>query len=171
MKLIKELKDLEVTGKDVPKSKVNYKIRIASRAIIFDSKNLIALISVPKFGYHKLPGGGLEEGEDIKYTLKREIREEVGSEINIIKEVGEIIEYKNEYNQKQTSYCYICEINGGKGETSFTIEEKEAGFKLIWLSIEDAITLMEKDAPQDYTAKFIRLRDYSFLLQAKKLLE
>jgi ADP-ribose pyrophosphatase YjhB (NUDIX family) len=73
----------------------------------------------------------LEEGEDIKETLKREIKEEVGCEIEIIREVGEIIEYKNDYNQKQTSYCYLCKIKGLKGKASFTNEENEAGFTLL----------------------------------------
>jgi hypothetical protein len=31
--------------------------------------------------------------------------------------------------------------------------------------------LIETDTQQDYTAKFIRLRDYTFLLEAKKLLK
>lgn len=81
MKLIKELRDLDVTGKIIPKSKEDYKIRTAARAIILDSNNLIALISIPRQGYHKLPGGGLEEGEEIKETLIREVKEEAGIDI------------------------------------------------------------------------------------------
>src|SRR3989344_7927434 len=112
MKLIKELKDLEVTGKDIPKLKEDYRIRIAARAIIIDNQGNIAILSTPKSKHyhHKLPGGGLEEKENIEETLKREIKEEVGCEIEIIKEVGEIIEYKNKDNLKQTSYCFLAKI-------------------------------------------------------------
>jgi len=61
MKLIKELKDLEVTGKDIQKSKEDYRIRIAARAVIIDDNKSIAILSTPKSKHyhHKLPGGGL----------------------------------------------------------------------------------------------------------------
>jgi 8-oxo-dGTP diphosphatase len=169
MKLIKELRDLEATGKDIPQPEKQYSQRVAARAIILDPTNNIALISISKFGYHKLPGGGLEEREDIKEALKREAKEEVGCDIEIINEVGEVIEYKNEYNQKQTSYCYLAKTKGPKGKTSFT--KDEIGFKLLWVPIKKAMQLMESDSPKDYTAKFIRLRDYTFLSAASKLLK
>jgi 8-oxo-dGTP diphosphatase len=108
MRVLKELRDLEATGKKIPKSKEKYTLRIAARAIILDAKGNIAIMSTPKSEHchHKLPGGGLEGDEDIMATLRREIKEEVGCDVEIIKEVGEIIEYKNEYNQRQTSYCF-----------------------------------------------------------------
>lgn len=173
MKLIKELKDLEVTGKYIIKSKEDYRIRIAVRAIILNNKSNIAILSTSKSKhYHyKLPGGGLEDGEDIKEALKREIKEEVGCEIEIINEIGEIIEYKNEYNQKQTSYCFLAKLNSKIGKPNFTKEEKEAGYEVEWISIDKAIKLFKDDIPADYTAKFIQQRDYNFLLEAKKLLK
>ena len=173
MKLIKELKDLEVTGKKTPISDEEYKIRIAARAIVQDNKGNIAILSTPKSNHyhHKLPGGGLDEGEDIGKTLKREIKEEVGCQIEIIKELGEIIEYKNKYNQKQTSYCFLAKLNGKIGKPNFTKEEKDAGYRVKWLPIDDAIKLFQDNIPEDYTAKFIQLRDYTFLLEAKKLLK
>jgi 8-oxo-dGTP diphosphatase len=173
MKLLKELRDLEVTGKKIPKSKEDYTIRIAARAIILDEKGNIAILSTPKSKHyhHKLPGGGVEGEEDIIVTLKREIKEEVGCDIKIIQEVGEIIEYKNDYNQKQTSHCFLVRLKGKKGKPNFTKEEKEAGYEVKWLSFKDAIRLFEDNVPEDYTAKFIRLRDYTFLSESKKIIK
>lgn len=37
----------------------SYKERRASRAILFDSQNLIPLLYVVRDKYHKLPGGGI----------------------------------------------------------------------------------------------------------------
>ena len=172
MKIIKELTDLEVIGKVIPKAKEDYRIRIAARAIILDRTGNIAILSTSKSkdNYHKLPGGGLEDSEDVTKTLKREIKEEVGCEIEILKEVGEIIEYKNEYNQKQTSYCFLAKIKGQIGKANFTKEEREAGFKLEWVPIGEAIKLFKDSTPKDYTARYIQVRDYTFLLEAKRLL-
>jgi 8-oxo-dGTP diphosphatase len=172
MKLIKELLDLEVTGKKIPKVKDEYTLRIAARAIILDSEGDIAIMSTPKSKHyhHKLPGGGLEADENITDALRREIKEEVGCSVEIIEEVGQIIEYKNEYNQKQTSYCFICRLKGKKGKPQFTKEEKATGYKVEWIPIEEALKLFQDNLPEDYTAKFIRLRDYTFLLEASKII-
>jgi 8-oxo-dGTP diphosphatase len=113
----------------------------------------------------------LEAGEDIIETLKREIKEEVGCEIEILKEVGEIIEFKNEDNQKQISYCFLVKLKGKIGKPRFTKAEKEARHKVEWMPISDAIKLFQYKIPEDYTAKFIQLRDYNFLLEANELLK
>jgi len=41
----------------------------------------------------------------------------------------------------------------------------------MWMSIDKAIRLLEKDNPQEYTSKFMRKRDLAFLYEAKKLLK
>ena len=76
-----------------------YKVRKASRAVLFNSLNQIALPFVSKNMYHKLPGGGIEKGESIIEALNREIIEEVGAKIDIISEIGTIIEYRDKFNQ------------------------------------------------------------------------
>lgn len=91
MNLIKEI----YLDNDVDCEK--YRIRKASRSIAFNDKNEIALLYVSKKGYHKLPGGGIEKGEDIIKALKREMLEEVGANIEVIDEIGTIIEYRNEF--------------------------------------------------------------------------
>ena len=59
MELLKEIKD-----KKFPEDESTLKIREASRAILFDENDLIPLLFVSKYNYHKLPGGGIDEGED-----------------------------------------------------------------------------------------------------------
>jgi hypothetical protein len=39
------------------------------------------------------------------------------------------------------------------------------------MPIDKAIELFKDHMPEDYTAKFIRLRDYTFLSEAKKIIE
>ncbi len=43
-------------------------------------------------------------------ALMRECMEEIGSEIETLGEVGEIHEYREQYNLHQISYCYFGKI-------------------------------------------------------------
>lgn len=91
MKLILELKDEDIGMKS---KRVKMKKRLAARAVLFKG-NKIALLHVTKYKYHKLPGGGVEKDETIEAALYREMMEETGCQIEIIKEVGKVIEHRN----------------------------------------------------------------------------
>ncbi|MFH1398840.1 MAG: NUDIX domain-containing protein [Candidatus Woesearchaeota archaeon] len=71
--------------------------REASRAVLFD-KGLVPLLFVSKFNYYKIPGGGIDPGEDRKKALIREVQEETGCKIKLTGEVGKIIECRAEHN-------------------------------------------------------------------------
>ena len=168
MEIIKTLTDKDVTGKS-PEEPKTYSLREAGRAIVFNKEGKIALLHAFKYCFHKLPGGGVEQGEDVKKALERELLEEIGCKIKIIKELGIILEIKNEYCQKQTSYCYIAEVIE-LGKNKLTEEESEdLGIGVEWVTLKKAIRLMKKDNPDDYTGKFILARDLCFLEEANKM--
>src|SRR5450830_1921296 len=99
MKIIKIIWDTDI-GANFPVPSV-YRERRASRAVVFDRDGNIALLDVSKRGYHKLPGGGIDEGEDILAALNRETMEEIGCTIGNIRELGIIEEYRNNYELHQ----------------------------------------------------------------------
>jgi len=140
--------------------------RNASRAVLFDNEGLIPLLFVSKFNYHKLPGGGVEEGENEMEALDREILEETGCKGEITREIGRVIEFRSKWNLFQTSRCYAGKIIS-KGKQSFTKKETDQGFKLVWTSLDDAITQLKKDKPQNYEGTFIQKRDLRFLEEVK----
>ncbi len=158
MKLLKTI-DL----KNLPDSeRAAYRFRQAARAIIFNPENKLALIHNAKFEYHKLPGGGVEEREDVIAALKRECAEEAGCQIEITGEVGRIIEFRDEYQLHHESFCYTAKASV-IGKPDFTAEEMAAGFSMSWVKLAEAIKILENDRPQDYTGKFIVERDLAFL--------
>ena len=145
-------------------------LRNAARAVLFNEKSEMAIIAVPTGNYHKIPGGGVEEGEDTEGALKREILEEVGCEAEIIGEIGQILEFRDPI--KQYSYGYIAQVKGEIGQPKFTASEKEADFQLAeWMPIEEAIGIFEEDKPNFLMAKFMSKRDKMFLEKAKEIME
>jgi 8-oxo-dGTP diphosphatase len=144
---------------------INWKKRDAARAILFNENNLVPLLYVAKQEYHKLPGGGVYKNEKKTHALAREVKEEVGSDIEIVSELGKIIEYRTQWKLKQTSYCYLGNIIS-KGIPKFTKEEMRNGFELIWVSLEEAIEKVTNDTTSDYEGAFIQERDLTFLRKA-----
>lgn len=166
MKLLKVIKD-EDFNSDILAPEV-YKERKAARAVVFDKDNNVALLHASRDDYYKLPGGGIEKGEDILEALNRETKEEIGCSIKNIKELGEIEEYRNVDLLHQISYCFIAEVDGEKGEPEFTQSEIEEGFKPVWLSLDQAIeTIENKNIIEFIRAKFMVTRDITFLKEAK----
>ncbi len=148
----------------------NYKIREAARAVLLDESGQVYLLYVGKHGYHKLPGGGIDEGETIIQALERELMEEVGCRAEIIAELGSVLEYRryDDGGLKQTSYCYLAKQVGEQVEASLESGEIEEGLTEVKASsIDDAIALLEKDEPDNLEGKFIQERDLIFLREAR----
>jgi len=165
MELLKEIKD-----KEFPKDQSGLKIREASRAILFDENGLVPLLFVSKHNFHKIPGGGINDNENKKQALMRECFEEIGCDIKIEGELGKIVEFRSKWNLKQISYCYYGKIIS-KGEPNFTEKELDSGFKVIWLSLEDAIFKIENDDVKNYPGIFVKKRDLEFLKKVKEVFQ
>lgn len=149
----------------------DYRIREAGRAVVIDENGMIALLHVAKESYYKLPGGGIEDTEDKIIALKRECQEEIGCDVEIIGEIGTIVEYRKIFNLKQTSYCYFAKVKGAKGIPNFTDDEKENGFEQVWLPYEQALKfLSESKATNIEGSAYIVPRDTAFLEEAKILI-
>jgi 8-oxo-dGTP diphosphatase len=159
MKLLLTINPINVTTKRASK----FRVRKAARAVVVDKKGNIALLHVRKNNYYKLPGGGIENSENIATALKRECIEEIGCQIKIGSEIGRIIEYRTKFNLKQISYCYRAKVIGKKSRPSFTKSEQANKFKLEWVTIKNGLKVLENYNPDDYEGKFIRERDLTFL--------
>ncbi|MFA6386529.1 MAG: NUDIX domain-containing protein [Candidatus Paceibacterota bacterium] len=146
----------------------NYKVREASRAVVLDSEGKIALLHVTKENYYKLPGGGLEEGEDKMLALNRECLKEIGCKIEVLGEVGTTIENRKMFGLKQISYCFLVKVVGEKGKTDFTKKEIEKGFEVVWLPYNEALkVLKESMATSKEGMLYIVPRDTALLEESK----
>ena len=167
MKTIKILNPENATDEEVAK----FKTREAARAIVFDQEGKIGLLEVTKNKYHKLHGGGIEAGESIPEGLKRECLEELGCEIEVYGEVGQVIEYRKMFSLLQTSYVYLAKVVGDKGAPNFMDDELEEGFMIKWVTLDEAIVLLASDqALGDEGKLYIVPRELALLEEAKSIL-
>lgn len=145
--------------------------RRAARAVLFNAASQVAVMHFTATGSYKLPGGGIDEGEDTIAALHREIREETGYEITDIKELGEVVEYRYFCGMHQISYCYIATATQFVG-TQLTQKEQDGGMELQWFdTITDAITTIESGHNIDEDGsetglKMMILRDVAILKAA-----
>lgn len=144
--------------------------RKAARAVVFDTEKNVALLFVSKHGYYKLPGGGVETGEELIEALKRECHEEIGCEIEVEGEVGMTVEYRSKFQLRQESYCYLARVIGEKGEPHFEGDEIEDGFQVMWVPFDEAIRLIEVSNTEEYESGFIVPRELVLLREAKRII-
>ena len=88
-------------------------------AIIIYPENKILLIkrSTPPFvGYWALPGGRAEPNEAVEQTVVREVKEETGLDVLIVRKVGEYIERGVQGGQEYDYYpsCFLVKLAGGE---------------------------------------------------------
>jgi len=166
--IFKTIQDSDIGSTDpVPEKYVERK---AARAIVFDGDGKVALFHATKKHYHKLPGGGVEAGEDIETALRRELQEEIGCEVDSIREVGMIEEYRNRFELHQLSYCFTANVIGEKGTPHLEEGEIAEGFVTEWMDLDTAIETLENEkGVEDYQGKFIQARDLLFLKKARKV--
>lgn len=131
-----------------------YQFRLAVKAIVFDSQNKLALVGKK---WWLLPGGGVEEGESLVEAVRREIEEEVGCDIKIGDEIAVTDEYREKIKRHQETHFFLASVIGEKGIPQ-TIEENEQGMKVSWLTLAEAVQLLEEQVEtmpfENYNACF-----------------
>lgn len=146
----------------------DWRTRLAARAVVFDENGLVGLLHVTEKNYYKLPGGGVEEGEDLQTALSRECAEELGVQLAVGEELGVVVEYRSEFKLLQTSHCFLARIASEKNVPHFTDEELADGFEIVWVESDQARRLLSLGQTSDYEGTFIEKRDHCFLEEALK---
>lgn len=86
-------------------------VEFADRRIL-----LIKRRTVPFKGYWALPGGRVEAGESVEEAVVREVKEETGLDIEIIRKIGEYREkgFKDGVEYDYTPACFLTKPIGGE---------------------------------------------------------
>ncbi len=108
-------------------------LSVGCSAVIFDETGeKILLTRRTDNGRWCIPGGGMEAGESAEEACAREIREETGLEIRVVKLIGiytmphRIIAYADGNRWQIVGLCFIGEVMGGK--LGLSDETTEVGY-------------------------------------------
>ena len=146
-------------------------VRKIVRGIVYNDKKEVALIHIKGddiFGhrdYLETPGGGVEEGEELISALRRELREELGAEVDDIQEIGEVKDFYNLIKRKNDQFYFMCHLVS-LGNYHRTDEEKRLFDSIRWLPIDDAISEIENTKRTKLSTLVIR-RELPILLICK----
>lgn len=146
--------------------------RKAARAVLRNADNQVAVMYFTSTGSYKLPGGGVDDGEEPRLTLDREVQEEAGYSISNVKELGIVEENRYSNSMHQISYCYTADIVDFVG-TALTEEEASQGMELRWVNtIDEAISAIESGHVTDEEGsvtglEMMKTRDIAILRAAQ----
>ena len=90
-----------------------------STAIIPFPEDKILLVkrdTVPFKGYWALPGGRMDPGETLEQTVVREVKEETGLDVQVVRVIGEYVEkgVKDEVEYEYYPTCFLVKVAGGE---------------------------------------------------------
>lgn len=149
----------------------NPKLRLGARGIVIRDDGKIAIFNKSKKNEYKLPGGGMEDNENPEEAFKREVLEETGCIIEVIKKLGVTEEYKYQANFKQISNVFVGRVLEDTKVLNVTQKEKDEGARLLWEEPKKALELItncydkliKSDYESVYATKFVVLRDRKIL--------
>ena len=146
---------------EVPETPWKEGLRKACRGVLIDEYGQIPLLFVSRENYYKLPWWWMEWNEDKIETLRREVLEEAGCEIDNIEEIWCTIE-KN-FTWSQISYCFVARVVN-KWNAEYTLEEIYDWFTLKWVKRDEALSFMKDIVPFTENGKRKQERE-SFILE------
>lgn len=95
------------------------KPKFATRTVLFDQDGQVAIINVKRHGYYKIPGGGVEDGENLEVAALREVKEEAGCDCKIIAKLGKIETEIPIWQMLDISDGFIATVEGEKSKPNF----------------------------------------------------
>lgn len=150
--------------------------RTVVRAIVFDEEDKFYFVRAVRdddFGKATLietSGGGVEENEELLDAIKRELKEELGVEVDVICKIGVVSDYYNLIHRHNINNYFLCKVKSF-GDKKLTKEEMD-DFHLstLRLTYEEACKEYEYRA-NSKLGKLISNRELPILHRAKEILD
>jgi len=132
------------------------KIKKCVGAVVYNEEGKIFLMKSLKWNSWVVPGGELLEGEAEEEALKREIKEELGIEIENIKKVGEKIKPPSEDFKDANLTFHFIDFFAKAKQTNIKPNEEISEYG--WFTIDGALELNLLDTTRKFVEQF---RDYN----------
>jgi ADP-ribose pyrophosphatase YjhB (NUDIX family) len=172
MEPILKLNDLDVFPNKEPNQVDSWSERKTVKIFLVSGGEL-ALVTNPIHKCFLLPGGGIEEGEDVAVAADRECREEVGQGAVEVCEVGMIDERRARGGKHYLTYGVIAQAGKLHGADDRTENEKDLEMTVEWRSVAEVLRIFKeqnervrKGEIEFYNTAFNIVRDAAFLDEA-----
>lgn len=165
---------LEFEDKEWPLTYTDHDRQIARAIVVDDEENyyFVRMDRSDAFGAVTLvetSGGGVEEGESPEAAIRRELKEELGAEVEILCKLGLVSDYYNLVHRHNLNHYFLCRVKSF-GETKLTRdEEEEFHLKKIKLRYEEAVAAYEAGL-NSRLGRLLAQRELPVLRRAKELL-
>lgn len=120
-------------------------LRRAARGIVLRGERIL-LLHTERYDDFSLPGGGVDEHEDICTGLCREMEEETGAKnVRVLSSFGRIDEHRPHSRHPDfntlfmQSFVYHCEIDDELGAARMEHYEVANGMNALWVNIHEAL--------------------------------
>lgn len=132
---------LEIFADNLKKSDISDNKFSSSRAIILKAGSILTVFS-KKQNYYMLPGGRIEAGETASDCVIREVKEETGYTVKVLRPTVIIKEYFEDSTWE--SHFFLCELTSDiESSPCLTDEEIFQGIEALWLPVADVLTLLD----------------------------
>ena len=165
---------LELKDTEWPFTYTNHD-RVVVRAIVVDAEGRLYFNRLDRdddFCHGQVietAGGGVEEGEALDVALLRELKEELGAEVEILTEIGVVSDYYNLIHRHNINHYYLCRAVSF-GDTAMTEDEVHAfHLSTLVMTYDEAVAEYERccDGP---LGRLIAARELPILKRAKEML-
>lgn len=150
--------------------------RNIARAIVYDRNGQFYFVRVRRdddFGKATLietAGGGVEEGEDLLAAIKRELKEELGANVEVICRIGVVSDYYNLIHRHNINNYFLCRVDSF-GAKNLTEDEKNS-FHLSTLKLFYEEAVKEYESGRDTRlGRLLANRELPILHRAKEILD
>ena len=150
--------------------------RHVARAVVVDKEGTFYFMRADRdddFGVATVietAGGGVEEGEDLSVAIRRELKEELGAEVEILAEIGTVSDYYNLIHRHNINHYFLCRATAF-GDTQLTEDEiHRFHLSTLALTYDEAVAEYER-CKNCALGRVIAARELPVLRRAKAMLD
>ena len=145
------------------------------RAIVIDGDGYFYFVRADRndgFGRSILietSGGGVEPEEDLETALRRELKEELGAEVEILCKIGVVSDYYNRIHRHNINNYYLCRAVSF-GDKNMTAQEIDRfHLSTLKLTYEEALSEYERRS-DSRLGRLVAAREVPILKRAKEII-